>query len=90
MEGIGDGQPIPGNGVHQVPHEDHILRVGEFVRQRDFPLFKRHPVRTLIAFGCTKVGMRIALSPGGKVARSFVHEVFPVLTADSATGGLPP
>ena len=88
MKGVGDRQPRPGNGVHQVPHECHILSVGEFVRQRDLPLFKRHPVRPLVPFRRTKVGVRIALSPGGKIARALIHEVFPVLTDDSATGGL--
>ena len=81
MKGIGDRQPGPGNGVHQVPRQCQVLPVGEFVRQRDFPLFKGHPVHPLVPFGRTKVGVRIVLSPGREIARALIHEVFPVLRA---------
>ena len=84
MKGIGDRQPRPGNGVHQVPRQCQVLSVGEFVRQRDLPLFKRHPVRPLVPFRRTKVGVRIALSPGREIARALIHQVFPVLSGDVA------
>ena len=82
MKGIGDGQPGPGDGVHEVPRECQILSVREFVRQRDLPLFKGDPVRPLVPFCRTKVGVRIPVCPGREIARALIHEVFPVLSGD--------
>ena len=79
MKGIGDRQPRPGNGVHQVPRQCQVLPVREFLRQRDFPFFKGHPVHALVAFRRTKVRVWIARRPGREVARAFVDEVLAVL-----------
>ena len=79
MKGIGDRQPRPGNGVHQVPRQCQVLPVGEFLRQRHLPLFERHPVHPLVPFRRTKVGVRIALRPDREIARPLIHQVFPVL-----------
>ena len=80
MERVGDRQTVPGNGIDQVPHEGHILPMGQLLGQGDFPFFKGHPVRPFVPFCCTKVRVRIVLRPGREVARSFVHEIFPVLS----------
>src|SRR5688572_14656777 len=48
-------QTVPGNGIDHVPHEGHILPMGQLLGQGDFPFFKGHPVRPFVPFCCTKV-----------------------------------
>ena len=74
MKGIGDGQPGPGDGLHEVPRECQVLSVREFVRQRDLPLFKGDPVRPLVPFCRTKVGVRIPSAQAGRLReRSYTR-----------------
>ena len=91
VEGVGDRQPGPGNLVHQVTHEAHVLSQGQLVRERDLPLLERDAAPSCIVgrqplalLSRTKVGVRIALSPRGEIARVFVHEVLAVLMDDVA------
>ena len=55
MQGIGDGQTVPSDGLYQVPREDQVLPVREFVWQRDLPFFKGHAILALVLFCRTKV-----------------------------------
>ena len=84
MKGIGDGQTIPGNGGNQVAHEIHVLARAEFLGQGEFPFFKRDAVGSFVAFGRTKVGVRILLRPRGQIARACIHQVLVSLARDIA------
>ena len=71
VKGIGNGQTIPGNGGNQVAHEIHVLARAEFLGQGEFPFFKRDAVGSFVAFGRTKVGVRILLRPRADCASVY-------------------
>jgi hypothetical protein len=79
MEGIGDRQRVPGNDLDEIPRQVHIRTMGQFLRQGNFPLFKRNAIGSLICFRRLKKDMRLALSPGRQILARGKQAVFPSL-----------